>query len=456
MKTINQKLLYLVALFAFAAAATSCDDLLTPEPTSGVSDSRSIYDEKSANATLNGAYNLLMGSGYYGLDYDFIPYLFADNVKFVGIQTYYKIFVRLNGYGQTSLQSDNSALDGVWSAIYRTVNNANHLIEKVNDVDDPNFTQAERDNILGQAYFIRALAYFDLSRYWGGVQLVTKPTTSPNDVEGLVRSSLEETYVQIDSDLKKAEGLLQSTDSRIFVDLGTVQALAARIALYRNDWAKAETYASSVISNGKYQLVKPYSVFYTTKASTESIFELNFTTTQTNPTGSWWRPSELGGRYEVSLNDEIVELLQDPDAGGNRADIISISEKSKEIYNGIYWRSGQDNPQYLFRIAEQYLIRAEARAHLNKLPESLADVNEIRRRADVADLTADKYDTVEKALQVIEDERRLEFAVENHRFFDLRRTGRLSAVLGEVEGYLFPIPINELIKDPSLTPNPSN
>jgi hypothetical protein len=460
MKTIititGRSFLRIVSVLILFVLVISCDDLLRPEPTTGISDSRSIYDEKSAGAALNGAYNSLRASGYYGLDFNFITYLFADNVKFVGIQTYYKIFVRPNGYGKTSLQSDNSALAGVWSAIYRTINNANHLIEKVPLVDDPNFTQEERDDILGQAYFIRALSYFDLLRFWGGVQLVLKPTTSPTDVEGIKRSSVDETYAQALADLAEAESRLTSKPSRIFADLGAVQALAARIALYREEWEKAESYAGHLIANDKYALVKPYSVFYTTKASTESIFELEFTVSETNSSSNWWRPSELGGRYEASLNDVIVGLLRDPETGGNRGELVLESERRKEIYNGFYWRGQRDDPEYVFRIAEQYLIRAEARAHRGNLAGSLDDLNAVRERAGVPPLDISRYDTPDKALQAIEDERRIEFAVENHRFFDLRRTGRLGAVLGEDEGYLFPIPLNQLDRDPALDPNPSN
>ncbi|MDR1646075.1 MAG: RagB/SusD family nutrient uptake outer membrane protein [Tannerellaceae bacterium] len=452
---INRSFLRL-ALVPVLAFTLACDNLLQPEPTTEISDNRSIYDEKSATAALNGTYDNLKESGYYGLDLNFITYLFADNVKFVGIQTYYKIFIRPDGYGKTSLQSDNSALAGVWSAIYKTINSANHLIEKVPLVDDPNFTQEERNDILGQAYFIRALSYFDLSRFWGGVQLVLKPTTSPNDVVGIKRSSLEDTYAQVLADLAEAEARLTPKSSRIFVDLGAVQALAARIALYREEWEKAETYASRLIGNEKYALVKPYAVFYTTKASTESIFELEFTVSESNPSSNWWRPSELGGRYEASLNDVIVGLLKDPATGGNRGDLVLESERRKEIYNGFYWRGQRDDPEYLFRIAEQYLIRAEARARRNNLAGSLEDLNAVRERADVPPLDSQSYDTLDKALQALEKERRIEFAVENHRFFDLRRTNRLGAVLGEDEGYLFPIPLNQLDRDPYLEPNPSN
>jgi hypothetical protein len=457
MKTIiNRQIVRLATFLVLISAIVSCSDLLEPEPRTGVSDKHSIYDKKSANAALNGTYNSLKGSSYYGHDYNFVTFLFADNIKFVGIQTYYKIFVRPNAFGVTNLQSDNSSLSGIWSGIYRTINNANHLIDKVGNVDDASFTQAERNAILGQAYFIRGLSYFDLTRYWGGVQLVLSPTSSPEDVVGIKRSSLEETYAQVAADLAKAESLLISESSRIYIDLGAVQALIARFALYQKDWAKAEQYATLVISNSKYKLVKPYSVFYTQKASTESILELEYSSSDRNPSANWWRPSELGGRYEASLNDVIVGLLRDPEVGGNRGDLVLESDRRKEIYNGFYWRAQSDGPEYVFRIAEQYLIRAEARAHQNNLPGSLEDINAVRARAEVPGLTTDKYDSVEKALKAIEDERRVEFAVENHRFFDLKRTGRLHAVLGEVEGYLFPIPINQLDRDPYLEPNPSN
>jgi hypothetical protein len=456
MKTIYKNISLSAVLVIFLSVILSCSDLLESEPTTGVSNERSIYDKKSAITALNGTYYLLGASGYYGLNYNIIPFLFADNVKFVGIQTYYKIFIRPNGYGKTNLQSDNSALSSVWSAIYETINSANHLIDKVNNINDEKFTQAERNDILGQAYFIRALSYFDLSRYWGGVQLILKPTTQPNDIKGIKRSTLEQTYEQINADLLKAEELLSATSSRIYADLGAVQALIARLSLYKKDWSRAESYASLLISNSKYKLVEPYAGFYTNKATTESIFELEYTTSRTNPSDIWWLPAELGGRYEVSLSEVLVSLLQDSNTGGNRSEIIKVSEKSKQIYNGMYWRAEYDDPEYLFRISEQYLIRAEARAHLNNFTGSLEDLNRVRIRADVPALSSGEYNTLEKALQVIENERRVEFAVENHRYFDLLRTGRLNAVLGETEGYLFPIPIEELNKDSDLEPNPSN
>ncbi|MDR1499914.1 MAG: RagB/SusD family nutrient uptake outer membrane protein [Tannerellaceae bacterium] len=455
MKTINKSILPSILISGLILLA-SCEGLLDPEPTTGVGSERSIYDRQSANTVLSGTYYLLSSSGYYGLNYNFIPFLFADNVGFVGIQTYYKIFVRNNGYGETSLQSDNSALSSVWSAVYRTINNANNLIAKVDKVDDPDFTREERDRILGQAYFIRALAYFDLTRYWGGVQIVLTPTTSPDGVNGIKRSSLEETYAQIAGDLLRAEELLKATDSRIYADLGAAQALSARFNLYRKDWAKAESYSSLLIANEKYEPVKPYSVSFTTKLSRESIFELAYTTSNANPSALWWQPAELGGRYEVTFNDEVTALLEDESIGGERADIVAVTEKGGLRYNAKYWRAGRDDPGSVLRIAEQYLIRAEARVRQGDLAGGLDDINKIRERAGVPPLAIGEYNTAGKVLLAVEDEWRLEFPDDGHRFFNLARTGRLGAVLGEVEGYLFPIPIDELNKDEALEPNPSN
>ncbi|MDR2691156.1 MAG: RagB/SusD family nutrient uptake outer membrane protein [Dysgonamonadaceae bacterium] len=452
MKTIFSKFYKTVFSVTLVWAGVSCsDDLLYPEPTTGVSDEHAINNERSAITALNGTYNRITSSATG--TYSFITFLFSDNVEYVGMQGA-NVFVH-DADGKTAFQSNNGSLRSIWTSIYETVNNANHLIEKIDKIQDENFTRAERDEILGQAYFIRALSYFDLIRYWGGVQLVLRPTTSPTDVVGIKRSTLEQTYEQVNEDLAKAESLLKQTNSRIRIDLGVVQALIARVALYQKQWERAETYATKLIDHPKYALVKPYQEFYRNKASTESIFELNFTTSNTNA-GSRWKPAELGGSYEITTNAAVTALLLDPNVGGNRSALIGITPQLHQQYITMYWRPQNDNPEYLFRIAEQILIRAEARVHRNNLSGSLDDLNKIRDRAEIPLLTDSEYDTPEKALLAIENERRLEFVIENHRYFDLQRTGRLQAVLKEKEGYLFPIPYEEMLLDPDLEPNPSN
>ena len=107
----------------------------------------------------------------------------------------------------------------------------------------------------------------------------------------------------------------------------------------------------------------------------------------------------------------------------------------------------------MLRLAEQYLIRAEARARQAKIPEAIADLNAVRARAGVGATTAT---TAAQLLLAIENERRVEFAFEADRWFDLVRTGRAGDVLGVTDQrrWLFPIPFNDLVADPDLVQNP--
>ena len=119
----------------------------------------------------------------------------------------------------------------------------------------------------------------------------------------------------------------------------------------------------------------------------------------------------------------------------------------------MYYRTPATDPSYIFRIAELYLIRSEARANLNKLTDALTDLNAIKDRAAIALSLASSKESI---LLEIENERRLEFALEPHRWFDVVRTGRAAEVfkVTDVNRLVLPIPSNELLRDQALIQNP--
>ena len=161
--------------------------------------------------------------------------------------------------------------------------------------------------------------------------------------------------------------------------------------------------------------------------------------------GNW----KAGGNF--TPNDSVVNLLQNPAIGGSRSSLLLTS--GTRILGNLYPLSSGTNPVYVIRIAELWLIRAEARAQQGNLPGALSDLNAIRQRAGLPNSTAA---TQPEILLAIENERRVEFALEPHRWFDLVRTGRAGAVLNVTDPnhYLFPVPTPELQADPSLTQNP--
>ena len=438
MKNINSTYKY---FFVFAVVIlSSCSNFLTVEPQATIPDTNPIFDATSANEALNGVYSAL----YYGqTTFEPIGYLSGDNVKWTGSQSQVQEFIN------HQVNVTNSTVDGAWSTIYKTINNANNVIQKVPTVSDPNFTSDAKNNILGQAYFLRALAYFDLARTWGDVPIVTDPTVTATDNWGEGRKPVSDVYAQVLSDLNTAEPLLPTTTNRYQATAKTVWALKARYYIYQNDYANAEAYASKIINDSaNYSLATPFSNISQAAGISEAVFYKFFNgTTETNGHYGQWQSAAGGGTYQWAPNDALVALLNDPTVGGTRSVLIAKDNQGR-WYGNLY--KGRSDPAYIIRIAELFLIRAEARAQ-QAGEESLAlkDLNKVRVRAG---LTASTATTKDDILLAIENESRVEFPFENHRWYDLVRTGRANTVLGVTDPgrYVMPLPVSQTLIDKSL------
>jgi hypothetical protein len=445
-----------ILFFMAALQLTSCKKYLEATPIGAVSDLDPINDKASAETALRGVYRQLGSSGYYGENYVTLGYFPSGDIK------------NLTTGGAANLVNINFRADDLnfntaWNAIYNTINRANHVISKVGSVKDPQLTQALKDKYIGEAKFIRALSYFDLARAWGGVQLILEPTVNLENREPVKRSTLDQTYDQVQKDLQEAELLLPDEVNRIRATRRTVWALRARLHLYRKQWTQAEEYATKLIGNANdYTLIKPYSAWFKNNvvATRESIFELEYSAINPSAIRSQMQHPTKGGTYRYAPNDKFVQLLNNTEVSGGRSALIgSVTQGGTTIWYGdLYYRLPATDPAYIFRIAELYLIRAEARTHLDNIPGALDDLNKIRERAGIANVEGASQ---EELYLHIENERRIEFAFEAHRWFDLARTGRAKAVLEaldpntKVETYelLFPIPITQLQLDKDLTQN---
>ena len=420
---------------------SSCHKFLDVLPTNAVSDEQAITDSASATNAVRGAYRALAAGGYYGATYQFDALLSGNALNYTQSGASQLQFL------YHTLTADNNDLETIWAAAYAAINDANFVIAKVPGLQSLTLSQSYRNQLLGEAYFIRALAYFDLGRAFGGVQLFLSPTSKVSDKTGKLRSSQADTYAQVLADLNEAETLLPATTVRDRATQKTVWALRARLYLYQQQWAQAGTDAGRIIADsGNYKLVTPYSNFFTQTNTTESVFELSYSLAYPNPMYGNWKK---GGNY--TPNTAIVTLLQNPATGGNRSAVLLTSGTS--ILGNLYPSSNGTNPVYVIRVAELWLIRAEARAQQNDLAGALSDLNAVRARAGLASSTAA---TQSDLLLAIENERRVEFALEPQRWFDLVRTGRAAAVLNVTDPNhtLFPIPAPELSADHYLTQNP--
>lgn len=419
------------------AALPSCKKYLDVTPSDLVSDEQTIFDKTSAETALRGAYRGLASLNYSG---GFQNTVLQSGADVISVNT------SLTDLSVTNydLRSDIPFLQTYWNNNYNTINRTNHIIEKVPAVTDLKLTDPIRNQILGEAYFIRALSYFDLVRLYGNVQIFLTPTKTVADKLGVKKSSKAQVLAQVLDDLNKAEGLLSTTVIRNRANVFTVYALRARLYLYQEKYEEAEQDAGKVIANSNFKLIKPFNL---AAGTTESILELTYSINDQNPGFSLWK-----GNRQLSPGTALHNLLNDPAVGGGRK-ILSVVNSSNQYIGGIF--PVNTSPNYVLRTAEVYLIRAEARAKKTTpdLDGAVSDLNEVRLRSGIEKTTAV---TQQEIVLAIENERRVEFALEPHRWFDLVRTGRAAAVLGvsNPNKYIFPIPAAEILANPALEQNP--
>jgi hypothetical protein len=245
------------------------------------------------------------------------------------------------------------------------------------------------------------------------------------------------------------------------MNLNAVNALLARIYLYKADNEKAAEYATKVISSGDFQIMDAakFLDIYRSKLSSESVFELLFDSqNRSGYNGATFsredaiRP-ELG--YMASKN---VQEFFNSRVGDVRNNLVDFSSDNNDVtilpdgrtqkYRG---EVSKDNSAYIVRFAEMYLIRAEALGNL----KGLADLNFLRQKRGLAVLTPNQVSTSDDFIHAVLNERRAELNFEGHRYFDLARTRKIKSVLN-IEDFrsVFPIPNREIIANPNIKQNP--
>jgi hypothetical protein len=289
---------------------------------------------------------------------------------------------------------------------------------------------------------------------YGDVPLVLSTDYKVN--ASLTRTTATDIYTQIESDLQDAISLL-STDypssGKVRPNKYAAIALLARVYLYEKKWPEAENQSNS------YSLVGLNSVFLGN--SDEAIWQLLPVLSFLNTAdGLTFIPYASSVRPNYVVTDFLLANFEPGDLRKNAWLGINVVGSQTYYYPFKYKvRFGNDKIEYnmVFRLAEQYLNRAEAMAQQDKIIDAEADLNIIRSRAGLPDVTTTDQATL---LSAIMHERQIEFFAEcGHRWFDLKRTGNMNAVLGaEKTGWkatdsLYPIPISELQANPSLTQN---
>lgn len=450
--TVRSKFATLAMLGLLGLSAGSCSDFLEPTPQTSVDRNDVFTDLEGARGAVIGIYGALTSANYLGLLYPVFADLAADNLSHTGtFPTYAQVKNR-------NILTENVNNQDIYFAIYRTINRANNVIAQVPAITS--ISEEQRNAFLAEALFLRAYAHFDATRYWGDVALVLTPTSAPDATLNVARSPRAAVYEQVLADLALAEPALPETNvGRATKSAAT--ALRARVELYRQNWQAAAAAADQIIASNRFQLVPNYRAIFTTENSTESIWEIQFDANTQSQLAFFFLPGTNGGRNEVSPTGAGSTLPTAYEAGDQRKD-ASISNGTFQLNGravaagvGIKYTdpgTGTDNFRAI-RFAEILLIGAEAKAQLNDLPGSLTLLNRVRVRAGLSPRAGL---TQAALLDAIAQERRVELAMEGHRWFDLVRTSRAQTLLSIVDPnrLLFPIPFRETVNNPNITQNP--
>ncbi len=438
-----------------ALLVASCSEkFLEVKPRNNGDLTTALNTVEGLDGTLNGIYDRLQSTTLYGRDFLALAEALGDNAH------------ATNKSGRLNAENRNTAQASFtnWATSYFAINQANLLLEavpKVASLADTN----RRNSILGQGYFLRGLLYHDLMRAYaydpgveisaqnkGGVPLVLTGVNSQDQLQFPARAPIADVYKQIYSDLQNAITYFNRTTANAgntpaYGNRTAAQILLSRVALYNKDYANAVKYATDAIGGTiKIVDVAGYIGGWRAPRNPESVFELQFaalsenigvnTSLQTTYT-TLVRPNDRGttGGFGdlVPAPAFLTDLRSETSATGFadvRAQLYELGTAGRGTaqvectkFLGKNGTINLDNVPVI-RIPEAYLNRAEANIMLTNTATALTDLNVIRTNRGLVARTAANFATDEALLNEILRQRRLEYAFEGHRWFDLKRRGQ--------------------------------
>lgn len=417
---------------------SSCD-MLEVEPAQSVSPEVVTQDFESLEQVSKGVYAHMYEWEAYGNVKALVPDLLADNGRL------------RPGASRHQSRTNNTASTGghlspMWEVYYEAINDANLVIKHLPDINLAEITEDEgdRDRVLGEMYFMRALMYHDLVKTFGyepgmapidhdlGVVLRTEPVEDVPGAEFRERATVNEVYAQINEDLEQARTLL-SENTRVgnsasfFGNYAAALGLSARVALFEREWADAITYAdqameeASEIGSG---LAEGGEVaeMYAGNPNPEALYEVSIQNQDESiGVNDALSPYLLPAQWHANVPaEDFVDLFDDSD---ERLAHFPFDDASGYYYTTKYnqWNDSWTDNTPVIRYAEMMLIKAEAQAESDGVDDSdaLETLNTLRASRSASQLNVSGDDLIDAILT----ERRLELAFEGHRWFDLKRRG---------------------------------
>jgi hypothetical protein len=447
--------IWYVLIFAYSI---SCKKFVQVQPPEEMITVGTVFSNDSmASDAIRGLYIKIMGTNQSLLNgcLSIYPALSADELQ----NNYPK--VDDDQFFKNTLLPDNGTITtNFWRSGYGNIYLANICIENLSR--SANVSSETKKQLTGEAKFFRALCYMYLVNTFGDVPLITstnvdinmqKPRSLQSDIHSLILTDLRDAWLSLTS-----KGATETSPDQF-----AAAALLAREYCYLQNWEQAEVFCSISINKGKFQLETDLNnVFLAT--SRETIFHLApVWTNNSTSEGYAFVPSSSSKIPQYSLTDSLLMAFEQNDLRKS-AWTKSLSSNGKAYFFPSKYKinvTSQNATEYnvVLRLAEQYLIRAEARIHQNNLAGALEDINLIRQRAGLSPVATNASFT--QCIAALEHERRIEFFAEwGHRWFDLKRTNKLDTVLSSLRDKdwqttdrFYPIPLQEIKRNPTLWQN---
>lgn len=472
---------YIFISIALAFGFTACSDFLELEPEFQVNETSFYKTAEDFETAVVGNYSELQN--IHDASYLYLAELTTDNAEI----TWTSPTTSESESDEMNFTSTNSFVNTIWNLSFKTIIRSNTILEKIEDTD---IDEGLKTQYRGEAYFLRAYNYFHLVRLFGNLPIVEGIFNGPGEIVDfdMTRKPIDEVYTLIINDLERAISNLQVAElDKSRASVGAAKTLLAKVYLTRQQYSEALTELREIIALDVYSLQDDYATLFTNNNDDlpESIFEVKylsgnigegngFSSLFTPPSfNSGIFPGNKNGSGRIVPTQDIRDQYEPNDLRreASISDSLRLQDgtyeptqyglKFVDFTTGLIGDGGINFTA--LRYADVLLMTAEALNESGMTAEAISFINEVRSRAGLDPLSGLSQSDLRLA---IENERRIEFLSEGHRWFDLKRTGRTITVLNDYfdsiglnfsvdeTELLLPVPQREIDINPNLEQNP--
>lgn len=456
------------------------------KPISTITTDNFYRTEEDFRNAVNGTYNALRSGGTYGVDSYIFGEIRSDNSLAVASGS----VTDQDEFDRFYIRTTNPFINSRWSNSYTAISRCNAILDRITPIAIPDALKAR---YIGEAKFLRALFYFNLVRSFGDVPLVLKEIINPDEGYEYGRNPKADVYAQIEKDLTEAAEALPPSYTGADVGratTGAAKAILGRVLLTQKKYAPAAIQLKAVIDLNVYDLVRTsYADFFkvNNKNNKEAIFDVQYKSGGIGQGNTWpnsFAPQNSGNAVIMfgggGNNMPTDDLVNDYEAGDlrkavtvatsyvNAAGVTIPGNFVKKYFDVPAVNNDNGNNIPIIRYADVILMYAEC---LNEAAyvangDAFTYLNDVRRRAGLGNLTSVEVPSQAAFRLVMEHERRVEFAFENLRWYDLVRTDRAITVINAkkvqinlvnpvtTQNLVFPIPQSQIdINKTKITQN---